>query len=800
MLSQFAAKVGRSLARDRALPPAERVRKAARYLLSSATAPRYLRACDSVGPRARTIGRPSVENAGRIEIGADAVLNSEFSPVELVAHAGGVVRLGASVRINYGTSIAAATSVTVGDDVSIGPYSIVDDGEAPDAEGAAPIVIGNGVWLAGRVTVLAGSRIGDGAVITAGSVVEGEIPPRVVAGGIPARVLRPIGAGAGADLGAGADMDVGESPPPSSSPAAGAAALTGGSATRPAEGSPRAEVTALTGIVLADFTIGDLAARLRDPVESPIMVVADAPFCQTTQWLLQRPPEGASDFVVVWTRPELAVPGFRRLLDGQAATEAELIADVDAFADLVARGATAYRFAFVPTWTVPTHHRGLGLIDCRPGGVRWGLSIMNHRLMQRLAEAANVYVLDAQRWLAAAGGRPAAKGWYLGKVPFLAEVFAEAARDLKSGARGLLGQARKLVVLDLDDTLWGGIVGDAGWENLQLGGHDGVGEAFVDFQRELKALTRRGVLLGVVSKNTEEVALEAMRSHPEMVLRPEDFVGWRINWRDKAQNVAELAAELNLGLQSVVFIDDNPVERARVREALPEVLVPEWPEDRLLYPSELLSLRAFDTPVVSREDAERGKLYAAERERDALLREVGSMDDWLASLGIRVHVEPLGASNLARATQLLNKTNQMNLRTRRLSESELAEWSRHPDHALWTVTVSDRFGSAGLTGLLGLAADGEVCRIEDFVLSCRVMGRRIEESMAHVAVEWARGRGLSSVVASYVPTKKNKPCHDFWKGSGFASDAGEREFSWRTAEEYALPAPVTMEWEEGANV
>ena len=150
-------------------------------------------------------------------------------------------------------------------------------------------------------------------------------------------------------------------------------------------------------------------------------------------------------------------------------------------------------------------------------------------------------------------------------------------------------------MLDLDDTLWGGIVGDAGWENLLLGGHSHIGEAFADFQRALKVLTRKGVLLGIVSKNDETTALDAIRLHPEMVLKMEDFCGWRINWLDKAHNVIELASELNLGLQSIVFIDDNPAERARVAEALPEVLVLEWPRDKMLYTRALFELRCFDT-------------------------------------------------------------------------------------------------------------------------------------------------------------------------------------------------------------
>ncbi|HKQ71154.1 MAG TPA: hypothetical protein VJT73_17535, partial [Polyangiaceae bacterium] len=238
---------------------------------------------------------------------------------------------------------------------------------------------------------------------------------------------------------------------------------------------------------------------------------------------------------------------------------------------------------------------------------------------------------------------------------------------------------------------------------------------------------------------------------------------------------------------------DNPVERARVREALPEVLVPEWPEDKLLYPSAFAKLRCFDTPAVSREDLERTRMYADERKRDQAQKQVGSIAEWLKSLDLKVRVEPVGPANLARATQLLNKTNQLNLTTRRMTEPELLEWSKDPLRSFWTVSVSDRFGDAGLTGLVGIEVEGDAVRIVDYVLSCRVMGRKVEETMAHLAVEAARARGASSVVATFLPTAKNKPCLTFWRSSGFAN-VDDREFRWDAREPYPLPEPITLDW------
>ena len=315
----------------------------------------------------------------------------------------------------------------------------------------------------------------------------------------------------------------------------------------------------------------------------------------------------------------------------------------------------------------------------------------------------------------------------------------------------------------MDDTLWGGIVGEVGWQNLVLGGHHHLGEAYVDFQNALKSMKNRGILLAIVSKNEEQVALEAIRKHPEMVFKLEDFAGWRINWQDKVENVLDLLAELNLGPQSAVFIDDNPVERARVKESLPEILVPDWPQDPMFYPATLLSLRCFEMPSLSREDLVRTTLYLSESKRRELKEAVSSLEEWLTRLAIRVRVEELHPANLQRAAQLLNKTNQMNLSTRRLSEAELMAWAAEKHHKLWTLRVSDTFGDAGLTGIVSLDIQDRTAQIVDFILSCRVLGRKIEETMLATAIHDARALGVKKLYGRYIPTSKNKPCLDFFK-------------------------------------
>ncbi len=766
---------------DADLSLSERVRttvqRGARYAKEAGAAVAFLRDCDQVGDGARVIGgRPRIDNQGYISIGARTVLTCEMGPTTLRTGPQGRLLIGESVLMNFGTLISANQEVRIGDGVSIGQYCLICDTEgadaAPDAA-AAPVELAAGVWIAARVTVLPGTKIGAGSVVTAGSIVSGEIPAGVVVGGIPARILRKLGHG---ETGEAATRSVA---PPAVNGAA-VAALT--PAVRPA--------VSRHGYIVSDFTVGELERRLNEDSELPIVEFEVAPFGQVVPTLMSPAPEGR-DVLVVWTRPEAVCPAFARLLAFEPVSESEVLEQVDEFCNLLLKSAEAYKTVFVPTWAVPSQQRALGMIDARKGGVTRALAAMNLRLMERLEAASNVFVLNAQRWIESAGrAAQQPKLWYLGKVPFHADVFAEAARDIKAALFGLAGGARKLLVLDLDDTVWGGIVGDAGWENLRLGGHDSVGEAFVDFQHAAKNLKRRGIVLAIASKNTESVALEAIRSHPEMVLKEDDFVAWRINWQDKARNIAEIATELNLGLQSVVFIDDNPVERARVREALPEVFVPEWPEDKLLYASTLRALRCFDAPSLSKEDMERTELYTAERKREALKVDVGSIDDWLRGLNIVVHVSPVNANNLARTTQLLNKTNQLNLSTRRYTEAELTTWLASSDHDLWTVSVSDRFGDAGLTGIVGVEYEADLANVSDFVLSCRVMGRKVEETLFHLAVSAARRRGLPRVRARYLPTKKNKPTLEFLQRSGF--EANGDDYFWDATREYVLPEVIHL--------
>ena len=529
-----------------------------------------------------------------------------------------------------------------------------------------------------------------------------------------------------------------------------------------------ADKSSYTCVLVSDFNLQNFAGYLAHDPEFPGIQPSHAPFGQPVATLVNSDLpcwQNNPDFAVIWTRPQSVVPAFQALLEFKQVPLQAVLQEVDDYCAQLASISERVTHAWVPSWVLPSHPSVFGVLDMRTEVGRTNtLMRMNLRLAEHLEKTSNLHLLNAQHWIAQAGVQAfSPKLWYLGKIPFGNEVFKAAARDIKAAVRGMLGYARKLIIVDLDDTLWGGIVGDAGWENLVLGGHHHLGEAYADFQRALKSIQNRGILLAIVSKNEEAVALEAIRKHPEMVLTLDDFAGWRISWQDKVQPIIDLLTELNLGPQAAVFIDDNPAERARVKESLPEVLVPDWPEDPLYFPTALLSLGCFETSALSREDLSRTRMYLTENKRKELKKTAGSLEEWLARLNIRVQVEALHPANLPRAAQLLNKTNQMNLSTRRMSAAELLAWAAPQHRRLWTVRVSDKFGDAGLTGILSLEIQDRSAQIVDFVLSCRVLGRKIEETMLAAAIRHAQTVAVENVYARYIRTAKNKPCLDFFE-------------------------------------
>jgi FkbH-like protein len=507
-------------------------------------------------------------------------------------------------------------------------------------------------------------------------------------------------------------------------------------------------------LLVADTVIDPLVRLLGGDVAATV-----APYNQVRQTLLA-PIEGRPDVLLVWTTPSLAVPAFGRLLRFEPHDLPALLAEVDDFAAAVLHAAAGARFVFVTSWALPPYRRWVAAMAMRhEAGAANVLMRMNLRLAERLAPARNVVLLDVQHWQASLG-RPAhdPKLHAMAQVHHSRELFARAASEIKAVYRGLTGQSRKLVICDLDNTLWGGVVGDDGMENLQLGGHDAAGQSFAAVQRELQSLQRRGVLLAVCSKNDPRIALDAISRHPEMVLRRDDFAAVQIGWGDKGAGVAAILRELNLLPSSAVFLDDHPAERALVRQTFPEVLVPELPEDVSAIPSFIAAMDCFETADLTAEDAGRTDLYRQEAQRRGASAGATTVQQWLDSLDIRLTVRPLDRASLPRAAQLLNKTNQFNMAGRRLGEAELWDWCAQPGRTALLFSVADKFGDAGATGLVTASTDGDTATLVDLVMSCRVMGKGIEQAMLSEA---CRAVGARTVFAPFVVTEKNGPCRQF---------------------------------------
>ncbi len=358
------------------------------------------------------------------------------------------------------------------------------------------------------------------------------------------------------------------------------------------------------------------------------------------------------------------------------------------------------------------------------------------------------------------------------KLPCSPEHLVPYAHSVASVIAAHAGHSRKCLVLDLDNTLWGGVVGDAGMEGLQLGVGDPVAEAFLGFQRYVKALRERGVVLAVCSKNDAAVAERVFREHPHMVLRLDDIACFVANWSDKAANIRAIAQNLNLGLDSFVFIDDSPHERALVRRILPDVAVPEMPADPAAWVEALDRGHFFQAVTVGADDLRRTADYRASAQRQALAASARSVEEFLDSLQMSAAAAPITSATLGRSVQLINRSNQFNLRTRRYSPAHVATLLTDGDWLTLAVTLSDRLGDSGLIAVVLGQIRGLELFVDTWVMSCRVLKRTVEEFTLIRLYEAARARGLRAVVGEYLPTAKNALVKAHYANLGFTLVSG----------------------------
>ena len=435
------------------------------------------------------------------------------------------------------------------------------------------------------------------------------------------------------------------------------------------------------------------------------------------------------------------------------------------------------------------------------GSPRALIDEFNRRLASRARRDSHLVLdVNALAGLVGHSAWSAGRYWYAAKYPFATTMIPLYADNVMRIIAAQMGRSRRVLVLDLDNTMWGGIVGDDGIEGLALGSGSALGEAHSALQRMALSLKQRGIILCVSSKNDEAIALDAFRNHPEMILKEDDIVAFRVNWDDKAANIKLIADGIDLGLESFVFLDDNPAERKRVRDALPAVAVPELPED----PSEWLAVFQaagyFEQTSFSREDQLRAGFYKANALRAAQMERIGNHDDYLRSLGMTLSIAPFDAAGRKRIAQLIAKSNQFNLTTRRYSEAEIAALQSDPDALTIQARLEDIFGDNGMISAVICRQTGPRLEVDTWIMSCRVLGRRVEETILQYLVEQARLKGVTEIIGRYVPTARNGLVRGHFEKLGFVQiEARNEETTWRLSVggygEKDLPLKVDLQRE-----
>ena len=394
---------------------------------------------------------------------------------------------------------------------------------------------------------------------------------------------------------------------------------------------------------------------------------------------------------------------------------------------------------------------------------------LNQKLTNILKNENSIYLYDLNGFVSKHGEQNVFdfQQYFLGDIKISLDYIPLLANDLLGFIKPTLGLNKKCIVLDLDNTLWGGIIGEDGFNKIKLGPQP-PGNTYVEFQKYLLSLHKRGIILAINSKNNPEDAMQVIKEHPNMVLREKHFACLKINWNDKATNLKDIAKELNIGLDSIVFMDDDQVNRDFVRQTLPEVLTVELPDNPSLYVSTLIELNDFDTIKITEEDKQRGKMYTQQRNRAESEKNSVSFEEYLKQLDIKVHIKKADEFTIPRISQLTLKTNQFNLTTKRYQEEDIKNFSQDNKKIVGCAQIEDKFGDNGITSVYIIKKDNdEEWSIDTFLLSCRVIGRGVEEGILDYIINEARKNNVKRIIGNFIPTKKNKPSESFLPNFGF---------------------------------
>ncbi|MFW9808213.1 MAG: HAD-IIIC family phosphatase [Candidatus Thorarchaeota archaeon] len=444
----------------------------------------------------------------------------------------------------------------------------------------------------------------------------------------------------------------------------------------------------------------------------------------------------------------------------------QLVKDVGSIAQILETNTSAV--ILVNNFIVPVFSP-LGIVDNKQKiGLKRFFKDANLELSEMFSESSRVFVVDLDSAAADFGKSRITNWntWYRGSVPFSEEFSPTLADTYLRYIRAFKAKTKKCIVLDLDNTLWGGIIGEDGIEGIKLG-NASPGIEFVDFQRGLLSLYSRGIILAICSKNNYDDAMKVFQEHPFQILKEEHFAAMRINWQNKVSNIAELAEEINIGLDSMVFFDDNPVERAQVMQTLPEVLVVDLPKNPRLYRETLENLNVFDVLSLTKEDMSRGEMYVGKRKRAELETSIGNIEDFLRTLDLKVRIKPVDDFDTPRVVQLIGKTNQFNLTTRRYTDAEVQTFREEDSSIVYSMAVTDKFGDEGVVGVAIVKKKEKDWWIDSLLMSCRVIGRSVETALIAKIVKDARAEGASRIIGEYIPTKKNPPAAKVYESHGF---------------------------------
>jgi len=396
----------------------------------------------------------------------------------------------------------------------------------------------------------------------------------------------------------------------------------------------------------------------------------------------------------------------------------------------------------------------------------------NKKLKDEVLEMNSVHIFDFFKFVIKYGETNVFnfQNYLFGDIKIALDYIPHLANELMPYIISFLGLTKKCIVVDLDNTLWGGVVGEDGFDGIRLGPQP-PGNAFVEFQKYLKALSKRGIILAINSKNNFDDAIQVIRKHPHMILKEDDFASMKINWGDKVSNMKAISEELNIGLDSFVFFDDDPINREFVKENMPEITIPDLPHDPSQYSEVIQSLHDFSIFQVTDEDTNRGKMYTQQKQRNESQKSSSNITEFLKTLNLEINIKKSDSFTIPRISQLTMKTNQFNLTTKRYQEDEIKKISEQDKKLIGCAQIRDKFGDNGITGVFIVEkTNSDEWFLDTFLLSCRVMGREVEKAILYYIINEAKKNNVKRLKAKFVPTAKNKPIENLLPDSKFIKE------------------------------